>query len=59
MVNQICDNALLTGYVEEAQAIDERIIQEVINDSPIFQLISSKKKIFHHDGGDVNSIVNE
>jgi hypothetical protein len=45
--------------VGEAQAIDERIIQEVINDSPIFQLISSKKKIFHHDGGDVNSIVNE
>lgn len=59
LVNQICDNALLTGYVEEARVIDERIIQEVINDSPIFQLISSKKKIFHQDDGDVNSIVNE
>lgn len=59
LVNQICDNALLTGYVEEAQIIDERIITEVINDSPIFQLVNSKKKLLYEGDGNLNSVVSE
>jgi len=35
LINQICDSALLTGYVESFQAIDERIMQEVIGESPM------------------------
>lgn len=45
LVNQLCDNALLTGYVEEAQVIDERIIRDVIQDSPIYQLVGGKHKL--------------
>ena len=59
LVNQICDNAFLTGYVEEAQIIDERIITEVINDSPIFQLADTKKKFRQQDQDGLDAIVTE
>lgn len=32
VMNQICDNALLTGYAEEAESIGRNIIQEVLDD---------------------------
>jgi general secretion pathway protein A len=35
LINQICDFALLTGYVEGLKIIDERIMQEVIGESPM------------------------
>jgi len=40
LVNQICDSALLTGYVEGLKIIDEHIMQEVIGESPM-QLLSN------------------
>lgn len=46
LINQVCDNALLTGYVEEVEVIDERIIGEVIQESPVHQLVGLKKKIY-------------
>ena len=38
LINQICDFALLTGYVDGLKTIDERIMQEVIGESPMQQL---------------------
>ena len=35
LINQICDNAFLTGYVSEISVIDERIMKEVIEESPM------------------------
>ncbi len=54
LINQMCDNALLTGYVEEVQVIDERIIDEVIHESPVQQLMGLKKKI-HESASSVKS----
>lgn len=38
LINQLCDSAFLTGYVKEAEIIDEKIVQEVIDESPKRQL---------------------
>ncbi len=38
LINQICDNALLSGYVLEAPVIDEEIIKEEIKNSPTAQI---------------------
>lgn len=38
LVNQICDSAFLTGYVDGCQLIDETIMKEVIDESPVCQL---------------------
>lgn len=38
LVNQICDSALLTGYVKEAEKIDDSILYEVIGESPMVQI---------------------
>ncbi|VAX37362.1 FIG022606: AAA ATPase [hydrothermal vent metagenome] len=35
LVNQICDSALLTGYLREKLEIGEEILQEVIEESPM------------------------
>ncbi len=35
LINQICDNAFLTGYVSEKSIIDEQIMKEVIEESPM------------------------
>lgn len=40
LINQICDNALITAYASKQQKIDKLIIAEVIADLPI--VISSK-----------------
>jgi general secretion pathway protein A len=42
LINQICDFALLTGYVDGVQIIDERIMQEVIGESPMKLLTMGK-----------------
>ena len=46
LINQLCDNALLTGYIEEAGVVDERIIGEVIEESPVHRLVGLKRKIY-------------
>ncbi len=38
LVNQICDSALLSGYVSEANVIEEKIMREVIEESPMMQI---------------------
>ncbi len=43
LTNQICDFALLTGYVDEAPMIDERILNEVIVESPMRQFVMEEK----------------
>ncbi len=38
LINQICDSAFLTGYIAEVKLIDEKIMEEVINESPMKQI---------------------
>ncbi|MCA9405793.1 MAG: AAA family ATPase [Candidatus Omnitrophica bacterium] len=38
MVNQICDSALLTGYINEKNVVDIDIVNEAIADSPMMLL---------------------
>jgi general secretion pathway protein A len=38
LVNQICDSALLTGYVKELDSIGEDVLYEVIGESPMVQI---------------------
>ncbi|MEW5895312.1 MAG: AAA family ATPase [Candidatus Omnitrophota bacterium] len=40
IVNQICDSALLSGYVRDQRIIDARLMEEVIGESPMRQIIS-------------------
>ena len=44
LINQICDSALLSGYIYGAEMIDEKIMQEVIKESPIAQIEEINKK---------------
>ncbi len=47
LVNQICDSALLTGYIMEKKEIDDQILLEVIGESPMVQIFkedSNNKK---------------
>lgn len=44
LINQICDSALLTGYIGEKKQIDEVIIKEVIGESPMTQITDTKLK---------------
>jgi general secretion pathway protein A len=46
LINQICDFAFLTGYVDEVGVIDERIMVEVIEESPMQQLTYEDKLTF-------------
>ncbi len=48
LVNQICDSALLSGYIYETEQIDARLVKEVIAESPMQQISRTdvaKKKI--------------
>lgn len=45
LTNQICDSAFLTGYIDEAQTIDERVLNEVIGESPTRQFAFENKAI--------------
>ncbi len=44
LVNQICDSALLAGYTCGADVIDEKILVEAIQDSPMNQIASKASK---------------
>jgi general secretion pathway protein A len=44
LINQICDNAFLTGYVSEKSVIDEQIMKEVIVESPMEQFSQKKTR---------------
>jgi len=39
LINQICDSALLTGYIYEKPLIGENLLQEVIGESPMVQIV--------------------
>ncbi|MFH1359762.1 MAG: AAA family ATPase [Candidatus Omnitrophota bacterium] len=38
LINQICDSALLTGYTQDKKIINDKIMVEVISESPMLQL---------------------
>jgi len=38
LINQICDSALLTGYIAEKKIIDSKVMLEVIGESPMSQI---------------------
>lgn len=38
LINQICDSALLSGYICEKEKIDENLVKEVIGESPLTQI---------------------
>jgi len=38
LINQICDSALLTGYINDTIEIGETILNEVIGESPMIQI---------------------
>lgn len=44
LINQICDSALLTGYIYGVTKIDGKIMTEVIRESPMFQIASKTEK---------------
>jgi general secretion pathway protein A len=44
LVNQICDSALLTGYIMEKKIVDDQIMLEVIGESPMVQIIKDGTK---------------
>ncbi|MDP2654662.1 MAG: AAA family ATPase [Candidatus Omnitrophota bacterium] len=44
LMNQICDSALLSGFIYGASIIDEKIMQEVIKESPMEQIAASAQK---------------
>lgn len=39
IINQVCDNALLTGYVKDQHYIDADLMEEVIGESPLMQIV--------------------
>jgi len=43
LINQICDSALLTGYIYETKEIDEDLMKGVIGESPMRQLSIADK----------------
>lgn len=44
LINQICDFALLTAYVDEKPVIDATVMKEVIGESPMKLLVNEKEK---------------
>ena len=43
LINQICDSAFLTGFVCETKKIDERIVEEVVSESPMVLITQSSE----------------
>jgi len=41
LINQICDSALLSGYIYEMKKVDEKLITEVIGESPIVRILQT------------------
>lgn len=44
LMNQLCDSALLTGYIYGQETVDEAVVQEVIRESPTSQIASTPAK---------------
>jgi len=44
LINQICDSAFLTGFIAGADTIDERLMLEVIHESPMVQIAAGHSK---------------
>jgi general secretion pathway protein A len=42
LVNQICDSALLNGFIYEKEVIDGELMKEVVSESPMVQLSSQR-----------------
>jgi len=45
LINQICDSALLNGFIYEKEKIDDKLMNEVISESPTNQILASGRKI--------------
>ena len=43
LINQICDSALLNGFIYEKEIIDEALMKEVVSESPMTQITSQNK----------------
>ncbi len=60
LINQICDSALLSGYIAEVKIIDEKIMSEVIAESPFEQIGAGiLLKTDHPDAAPVHKINNQ
>lgn len=57
LTNQICDSALLTGYISETPVIGIEILNEVIGESPMTVLCG--KRIVEAEGFDVGNFVHK
>ena len=44
LINQICDSALLNGFIYEKHMIDEKLMKEVVNESPMTMISADAKK---------------
>ena len=44
LINQLCDSALLSGYIYGLTLIEKKVVQEVIKESPTAQIVESKKE---------------
>ncbi|OGX37043.1 MAG: hypothetical protein A3D87_01300 [Omnitrophica WOR_2 bacterium RIFCSPHIGHO2_02_FULL_50_17] len=44
LVNQVCDSALLNGFIYEKDIVDENLMREVIRESPVSQITLTEKK---------------
>ena len=43
LINQICDSALLSGFIYESLIVNEKTMNEVVRESPIIQITSELK----------------
>jgi general secretion pathway protein A len=44
LINQVCDSALLNGFIYEKEIIDEKLMREVIHESPVNQITIQEEK---------------
>lgn len=44
LINQICDSALLTGFIYEKEIVDGKLMHEVMEESPLRQISGTVKK---------------
>ncbi|MCD4781965.1 MAG: AAA family ATPase [Candidatus Omnitrophica bacterium] len=55
LINQICDSALLNGFIYEKEKIDAALMREVIAESPMMQIISDNKMSLPGVGGEIRN----
>ncbi|MBI5416061.1 MAG: AAA family ATPase [Candidatus Omnitrophica bacterium] len=44
LINQICDSALLNGFIYDKEVVDRALMEEVIHESPSSQIVGEIKK---------------